>query len=168
MELLKNGTCIVKQPFFRHPRRCICNGRIGPENKTTQMTIDGGRTASATCRGAPDGGGEGSVGQGTHTNTKHSPDTLDIVSVTSRVYMSSGRNPTICLHEIRRPLPELERASLQLQPSNPILQSTAPPCPTILQTASYSAAGCRIQPTLYHLKGVSLICHRAPQPATGG
>ena len=44
------------------------------------------------------------------------------------------------------------------------LQAAAP---TILQTASYYAAGCRIQPTLYHLKGVSLICHRPPQVATG-
>ena len=65
---------------------------------------------------------------------------------------------------IRRPLPELERARLQLQPSNTILQAAAP---TILQTASYYAAGCRIQPTLHHLKGVALIRHSPPQPATG-
>ena len=37
----------------------------------------------------------------------------------------------------------------------------------ILQAASYCAADCRRQPTLYHLKGVALICHRLPQPATG-
>ena len=43
---------------------------------------------------------------------------------------------------IRRPLPELERASLQLQPSNAILQTAAPPScrlnPTMLQAAAYS------------------------------
>ena len=37
--------------------------------------------------------------------------------------------------------------------------------PTIPQTASYCAADFRIEPTLYHLNGVSLIRHRAPQPA---
>ena len=71
----------------------------------------------------------------------------------------------IYIYIIRRPLPELERARLQLQPSNTILQTAAP---TILQTASYYAAGCRMHPTLYHLKGAALICHRLPQVATGG
>ena len=68
------------------------------------------------------------------------------------------------LIEIRRPLPELERARLQLQPSNTILQAAAP---TILQTASYYAAGCMMHPTFYHLKGAALIRHSPPQAATG-
>ena len=60
------------------------------------------------------------------------------------------------------------------QSSSVLAYSCNPPMPscrlqphTILQNASYYAAGCRIQPTLYHLKGVSLICHRLPQAATG-
>ena len=46
---------------------------------------------------------------------------------------------------IRRPLPELERASLQLQPSNPILQTAAPP-------------SCRLHPTMLQAAGYSLLC----------
>ena len=46
---------------------------------------------------------------------------------------------------IRRPLPELERASLQLQPSNAILQTAAPP-------------SCRLHPTVLQAAGYSLLC----------
>ena len=48
-----------------------------------------------------------------------------------------------------------------------ILQHHLAGCsPTILQTAFYFAAECRILPTLYHLKGMPLICHSPPQVAT--
>ena len=56
---------------------------------------------------------------------------------------------------IRRPLPELERARLQLQPSNTILQAAAP---TILQECIYYAAGCRLHPTVLQTAGDSLLC----------
>ena len=46
---------------------------------------------------------------------------------------------------IRRPLPELERASLQLQPSNAILQTAAPP-------------SCRLHHTVRQAAGYSLPC----------
>ena len=46
---------------------------------------------------------------------------------------------------IRRPLPELERASLQLQPSNAILQTAAPP-------------SCRLHSTMLQAAGYSLLC----------
>ena len=46
---------------------------------------------------------------------------------------------------IRRPLPELERARLQLQPSNTVLQTAAPPC-------------CRLHPTVLQNVGSSLLC----------
>ena len=46
---------------------------------------------------------------------------------------------------IRRPLPELECASLQLQPSNAILQTAASP-------------SCRVHPTMLQVAGYSLLC----------
>ena len=48
----------------------------------------GARTVRATAAAVGPGGGEGDgwIGRG-HTNTRQSPDILDIVSVTNRVYM---------------------------------------------------------------------------------
>jgi len=70
----------------------------------------------------------------------------------------------ICISAyIRRPLPELERARLQLQPSITILQTAALPSCRLHPTA----ASRRMHPTLYQLKAAALICHRPPQGAKG-
>ena len=56
------------------------------------------------------------------------------------------------------------------QSSSVLAYSCNPPMPSCRLQPHHPAACillCRIQPTLYHLKGVSLICHRAPQAATG-
>ena len=70
-----------------------------------------------------------------------------------------------------RPLPELERASLQLQspmPSNPASPKPANPDtpPGIRASKHPSIPDCR-NPLFDHLKGMSLIRHRPPQAAKG-
>ena len=72
---------------------------------------------------------------------------------------------------IRRPLPELERASLQLQspmPSNPASPKPSnPDTPRGIRASKHpSIPDCR-NPLFDHLNGMSLIRHRPPQAATG-
>jgi len=70
---------------------------------------------------------------------------------------------------IRRPLPELERARLQLQspmPSNPASQSLR--ILTLLEASEHPSIPDCSNPLFDHLKRMSLIRHRPPQGSTAG
>ena len=75
------------------------------------------------------------------------------------------------MYIIRRPLPELERASLQLQspmPSNPASPKPSnPDTPRGIQASKHPGIpDCR-NPLFDHLKGEALSSRRTPQGSTG-